>query len=163
MEDKFLCVMATYDAQTEKILSDLQEKLYVKGFVGQHTKGIPMHVTLGGFPVDEEEKVKKLVQKVAKEMKPFDVIFNHIGIFEGGKVLFVEPNTTRELIALKEGFGQDASWTPHTTLLIDEPPTINDAVPVVIENFKSFKGTIEGICLYEFWPTRFICSEKIGE
>ena len=37
---------------------------------------------------------------------------------------------------------------------------IQKALPYVAENFKSFKGRIESISLYEFWPIRFILEEK---
>jgi hypothetical protein len=46
MKDKFLCVMAGYDDNTENKLSDIQNKLYEKGFVGNHTKNLPQHITL---------------------------------------------------------------------------------------------------------------------
>ena len=83
MENKALYVLAGYDDRTEKYLSGIQEKLYAQGFSGVHTKGIPMHMTLGSFPCDKEGELKALVQKTAEEVSAFDVTFNHVGIFGG--------------------------------------------------------------------------------
>lgn len=38
MDNKFLCVMAGYDDNTEKHLAIIQKKLYEKDFVGTYTK-----------------------------------------------------------------------------------------------------------------------------
>lgn len=46
MENKFLCVMAGYDDETEKHLAGIQQKLYDVGVTGEHTKNIPQHITL---------------------------------------------------------------------------------------------------------------------
>ena len=46
MENKFLCVMAGYDDETEKHLAGIQQKLYDVGLTGEHTKNIPQHITL---------------------------------------------------------------------------------------------------------------------
>lgn len=160
MEDKFLCVMAGYDEPTEKELVALQRKLYDKGYVGEHTKGIPQHITLGTFEVSREREIKELVKAVSESTEAFHITFSHIGLFTGGKVLFIAPDMNRELLELKEKFGESRGWAPHTTMLIDEPEVIHKALPVVVENFKSFEGRIECIYLYEFWPTRFICTGR---
>ncbi len=41
MENKFLCLMAGYDDDTENYLAGIQKKLYAVGLTGQHTKHIP--------------------------------------------------------------------------------------------------------------------------
>lgn len=74
--------------------------------------------------------------------------------------MFIAPDTSRNLLDLKECFGSSYNWTPHTTLLIDKPEVINQAIPIITSDFISAEGYIEYIYLYEFWPTRFICSEK---
>ena len=50
MENKFLCVMAGYDDDTENYLAGIQKKLYAVGLTGQHTKNIPQHITLQTYP-----------------------------------------------------------------------------------------------------------------
>lgn len=156
-DDKILCVLAGYDLQTEKYLASIQQTLYDAGFVGTQTKDIFMHITLGTFsPSDEEMLIERM--KVAAESTSFELTFNHIGIFGGSKVLFVAPDPNRELFSLKEHFGFYDNWTPHTTLLIDEPETIFRAAPTVAEQFHAFLGRVTSLHLYEFWPTRQIFS-----
>ena len=158
MGDKFLCVMAGYDERTENHLAAIQNKLYEAGFVGTHTKNLPQHITLGTFPIEDEIRLASLVRRVAQKTKMFDITFNHIGVFGGSKVMFIAPDPNNSLLALKEQFGSSFNWTPHTTMLIDEPHTIVDALRIVAENFSAFQGTVQNIHLYEFWPTRHIIS-----
>lgn len=148
--------MAGYDDHTEHYLSGIQKKLYAVGLTGQHTKDIPQHITLQTYPTEQEGEVVQRLQKIAAETECFDVCFSHIGIFTGGKVLFIAPDKDTDLIALKERFGPSFDWTPHTTMLIDEPENIQKALPLVMQAFASFNGKVTSLHLYEFWPTRHI-------
>jgi 2'-5' RNA ligase len=150
--------MAGYDDNTERQLSEIQNKLYEEGFCGNHTKDLPQHITLGTFSVDKERELVNLVKKVAKETRNFDITFSHIGIFGGSEVLFIAPDTNYSLLKLKENFGEIFEWTPHTTMLIDNVENIFSALPIVSGNFSSFRGQVQNIHLYEFWPTRHILS-----
>ncbi len=156
--DKILCVLAGYDPQTEKVLADLQQSLYDRGFVGTQTKDIFMHITLGTFSPADEGMLIERMKAAANDFSPIDITFNHIGIFGGSRVLFAAPDSNAKLLALKERFGSSDNWTPHTTMLIDEPEVIFRAVPIAAESFKAFRGRIESLNLYEFWPTRGIFS-----
>ena len=156
MSDKALYILAGYDDKTEKYLSSIQNKLYEHGFIGTHTKNIPQHITLGSFSTDKESELKKLLQDLSKEMKSFEITFNHIGIFGGSKVLFVAPDTNYKLLELKERFGDSYDWTPHTTMIIDDPDTIFEALPLVMKEFTAFEGKVTSLHLYEFFPTRHI-------
>ena len=162
MADKFLCVMVGYDEATEAHLSSLQQRLYDAGFVGTHTKNIPQHATLGMADCKDEAQMIELVRRVAESTQPFDVTFNHIGIFGGGKVLFIAPDASHALLNLKECFGSSDNWTAHTTMLIDEPDAIRGALPVLQQEFSAFRGQFTHLHLYEFWPTRQILSVKLG-
>lgn len=154
---KILCVLAGYDPDTEQILSGIQRHLYNNGFTGSHTKDLLQHITLCTCsPDQEEELIKKMTQ--AAELPSFGVTFNHIGIFGGSKVLFIAPDPNLPLLQLREKFAPSENWTPHTTMLIDEPDTICRAVPFVSEKFSAFSGQVESLHLYEFWPTRHILS-----
>ena len=158
MSDKALYVMAGYDDKTEKYLANIQNKLYERGFIGTHTKNIPQHITLGSFSIDKKSELKNLLQELSKQIKPFEITFNHIGIFGGSKVLFVAPDTNQKLLDLKERFGDSYNWTPHTTMIIDNPDTICEALPFVMNEFTAFEGKITSLHLYEFFPTRHILS-----
>ena len=161
MADKALYVLAGYDESTEECLAGIQNKLYSLGFTGTHTKNIPQHITLGSFPAEQERELVELVQKTADEAAPFAVTFSHVGLFTGGKVLFIAPDATKELLALKERFGDSHGWAPHTTMLIDEPETVLQALPEVIRAFSSFGGKVTSLHLYEFFPARHILTVEL--
>lgn len=158
MEKKILCVMAGYDNDTERYLAALQNRLYEKGFLGTHTRNLPQHITLATFPVEKESELVDLVTQASHEIKPFAITFNHIGLFGGSKCLFVAPDPNDGLFRLQERFGKSHNWTPHTTMLIDEPEVVFAALPFLAEDFRAFHGLVQNIHLYEFWPTRHILS-----
>ena len=163
MPDKFLCVMAGFDAATEEKLTALQNTLYEKGFTGTQTKNIPMHLTLGTHPVEDEDWLLEIMQDVADESYDFEITFNHLGIFGGGKVLFASPDPLKELIELHSHCDfSDESWTPHATILIDEPSVILQALPHLLQRFTRFTGKIERLYLYEFFPARHIATFELG-
>ena len=163
MTDKALYILAGYDNATEQHLSSLQNELYKHGFSGQQTKNIPQHITLDSFPCEQEQELITRLQALATDTKEFPVTFSHIGIFSGSKVLFVAPDCSKELLELKEKFGSSEGWTPHTTMLIDEPETILQAAPILLERFSPFAGKVTALHLYEFWPTRHILSVALGK
>jgi 2'-5' RNA ligase len=164
MKDKFLCVMAQYDKETELKLKEIQKLLSNNGFVGKQTPNLPNHITLGSFDISQEELVKEKVRRVSEQVHGFDIKLNNIGLF-GLDVLFIAPSVNHELLNLHQYFNNDYAdgfgWTAHTTMLIDDHETIQKALPYVADNFRSFNGKIESISLYEFWPTRFILEEKL--
>ena len=165
MAEKYLYVMAGFDAETEAKLAELQNLLYENGFTGTQTKGIPFHLSLGSRPADEEneEWLLEIIHEVAEISFDFTVTFNHIGIFSGGKVLFAAPDPEMELLHLNGRFDfSDDSWTPHATLLIDEPSVILGALPIVLEKFKPFTARIDKLYLYEFFPSRHIATVELG-
>lgn len=164
MRDKFLCVMAQFDKETEEKLGRIYKELLEAGFVGNQTPNLPYHITLGTFELEKEDELKELLKKVASNTSKIQVSFNHIGLF-GMEVLFAAPSVSHELLNLQENFNSsyanDLNWAPHATIIIDKPEVIQMAIPIVAENFSSFEGYIESISLYEFWPTRFIVEEKL--
>lgn len=156
MADKALYILAGYDGETEARLSGIQNKLYECGFTGTQTKNIPMHITLGSFLTDKETELIALLERLSEETESFELVFSHIGIFAGARVMFIAPNTNEKLLALKNKFGEDPVWAPHTTMLIDEPEVIAEALPVVMSEFNTFGGRLTSLHLYEFFPTRHI-------
>ena len=161
--DKALYILAGYDSDTENHLSAMQNELYEKGFSGQQTKNIPQHITLGSFPVEMEAELIDRLHVLSKETKSFELTLNHIGIFGGSRVLFVAPDINKELLELKEMFGKSRGWTPHTTMLIDEPEIIMRAAPVILNRFAPFSGKVTALHLYEFWPTRHILTVDLSD
>lgn len=160
MADKLLYILAGYDDKTSARLESIQNKLYECGFTGTHTKNIPLHITLGSFPTGKEKEIElaQLIQTLADKISPFEITFNSISIFDNERVLFVAPDTNEKLLKLKEIFGDSYNWTAHTTMIIDEPDVILKALPIVLNEFTAFSGSITSLHLYEFFPTRHILS-----
>ena len=115
MENKFLCLMAGYDDDTENYLAGIQKKLYAAGLTGQHTKDIPQHITLQTYPPEQEAEVVQMVKKIAAETEPFKVCFAHIGIFTGGKVLFIA--TGALLSTVSSGQGESIPCISHAVVI----------------------------------------------
>jgi len=160
MQDKSLYLIAEFDDNTQSILSGYYEVLQQNGFVGNQTKNIPYHFTLGNYKDEFEIELEDRLHKICSETDHFDINLSHIGLF-GLDVLFIEPNMNFELLALQQKFFPDCgkgyyNWTAHATLLIDKPEVILKALPIVSDSFKPFKARIESVSLYEFFPKRFI-------
>ena len=166
MDNRSLYILAGYDDKTEKILSGIQNKLYESGFDGFQTRNIPMHISLGSYDTGCEEELKSRLKKTAEEQKEFEVTFTHIGLFRlpANDVLFIAPEVNKEMLQLKDGFwdnNDQFTWSAHSTLLIDKPEKIFSAMPIVLDEFKSFSGCVEKLYLYEFWPTRHILTVQL--
>lgn len=150
--DKFLCVLGIYDEGTQRSLREYQDAVLAMGFTGRQTMGIPFHVTLGTFGADRRQELEDKLHGL--ETRPFEVYFNHMGMFEGQQVLFLSPDVDGELLALKEAFNGERGWTAHTTMLIDDRENTLKAMELLGERFRRFTGRIERVELYEFFPAR---------
>ena len=135
-------------------MSEWYSVLNKAGFTGNQTPGLPYHISLASFPLDEERKAAELVQKVSEEYPAISVHISHIGIFSPGRVLFGAPELNTGLMRLHDACDKNADsnhpWTPHVTMLIDEPETISRAVPLFISVFSPFVGTITRLHLCAF-------------
>ena len=162
MAEQFLVLMADLDDATQARMSAWYSALNEAGFTGTQTPGLPYHISLGSFPLDQEQAVVERIQKIAKEFKEVPVHLSHIGIFAPGRVLFCAPERTPMLDALHDACGEaedpEHPWTPHATVFIDEPETVCEAVPVFMRSFQPFKAKITRLHLCAFWPTREILS-----
>ena len=162
MAEQFLTLMGELDADSQARMSGWYEELTKAGFTGTQTPGLPYHFSLSTFPVENEREAVELTQKVAAAFQPVPVLLSHIGIFPGGKVVFAAPERNAELDALHDAC-QDPNvpWTPHATILIDEPETVCAALPVLVKSFRPFTATITRLHLCAFWPTREILSVEL--
>ena len=159
--------MADLDEESQKLMSGWYDTLKEAGFTGTQTPGLPYHISLATFPLEKEEEAVALMQKVAEEYAPVPVHISHVGLFAGGKVLFGAPDMSPELTTLHEACAKETvqqyPWTPHATLLIDEPETVYAAVPVLMKSFYPFVGKINRLHLCAFWPTREIATVELKE
>ena len=162
MAEKFLTLMADLDEEAQARMSGWYHSLREAGFTGIQTPGLPYHISLSVFPPDQEKEAAEIARKAAAEYAPVPVFFSHIGMFSGGKVLFAGLEKDAELAALREACSSDVSqqlpWTPHATILIDEPETVHAALPVFVKSFIPFTARITRLHLCAFWPTREIGS-----
>lgn len=167
MAEQFLTLMADLDTESQKRLSGWYEELKAAGFTGTQTPGLPYHISLSTFPLELEEEAKQITLKAAAAAAPVDVHFSHIGLFAGGRILFAAPERNSGLDRLQEACRYDRPqqypWTPHTTILIDEPDTVHAALPVFVRSFAPFVGRIVRLHLCAFWPTREILSVDLTE
>ena len=162
MAEQFLTLMADLDDEAQALLSGWYHSLRETGFTGVQTPGLPYHISLSTFPLEQEEEAAGIAGKAAASFAPVPVYISHIGMFAGGKILFAAPEKDAKLTALQEACRSSAPqqypWTPHTTILIDEPETIHAALPVFVKSFVPFSTRVTRLHLCAFWPTREIGS-----
>lgn len=164
MTEEFLTLMADLDETSQKRLSEWYGALKEAGFVGTQTPGLPYHISLATFPLERESEIVGLMKKAAAEFPAVPVHISHIGMFAGGRVLFAAPERNAWLDALHDACETDKErvWTPHVTLLIDEPEAVCSALPLFVRSFYPFVGHIVRLHLCAFWPTREIASVELG-
>ena len=166
MQEKSLYVLAVFDENTQNLLAGYYRILRQNGFVGNQTKDIPYHFTLGSYSIDRERQVSDEMDKICAETACMDIGLSHIGLF-GLSVLFIAPNMNFELLGLQKAFFPDCGhgvhpWTAHATVLVDEPEMVVKALPIVAENFTRLQAKIESVSLYEFFPARFIKEVRLN-
>lgn len=108
------------------------------------------------------------MRRHAKEFSAIPVHIGHIGIFAGGKVLFAAPDMNPPgLLSLREAIRVESRdtfpWTPHVTILQDDPETICKALSVLLESFHPALAEISRLHLCAFWPAREILSVALRE
>lgn len=162
MAEQFLTLMADLDDDAQERMSGWYQSLHEAGFTGVQTAGLPYHISMATFPPDREKEAEAIARKAAASFAPVPVHISHIGMFAGGKILFGAPEKDAGLTALHEACRSESPqqypWTPHTTILIDEPETVYAAMPVFVKSFVPFTATIVRLHLCAFWPTREIGS-----
>ena len=162
MAEQFLTLMADLDDEAQERMSGWYDSLREAGFTGIQTPGLPYHISLSTFPLEQEKEAAEIARKAAAEFAPVPVHLSHIGMFSGGKVLFAGPEKSAEMAALQEACRSNAPqqypWTPHATVLMDEPETVHAALPVFVKSFVPVMARIVRLHLCAFWPTREIGS-----
>lgn len=165
MAEQFLTLMADLDNASQAIMSEWYKNLKDAGFIGTQTPNLPFHISIATFPLEKEQEAVEVTRKVSGEFTQMPVYISHIGVFAPGKVLFGAPERNNELDLLHNASDTDPDqqrpWTPHVTLLIDEPAKICEAMPVVLKSFYPFVAQITRLHLCAFWPTREILSVEL--
>ena len=146
MAEQFLVLMAELDGASQARMSAWYDELREAGFTGTQTPGLPYHISLASFPTEKEREAALLTGDYAK-------------------LLFGGPEKDAMLTALHDACAseepQKGPWTPHVTLLIDEPETVCKALPVLVKSFSPFIAKIVRLRLCAFWPTREIAVREL--
>ncbi len=164
MAEEFLTLMADLDGDSQARMSAWYGALREAGFTGRQTPGLPYHISMASFPLDKEREAVEIMQKAAAAFSAVPVHISHMGLFAGGRVLFCAPERNPRLDALHaacEKYPSQYPWTPHATVLIDEPDAVCAALPVLVKGFYPFAGTVERLHLCAFWPKREIASAEL--
>ena len=166
MAEQFLTLMADLDEESQARMNEWYQRLREAGFTGTQTPGLSYHISMATFPLDQEETAVEITRRSAAEFAPVPVHISHIGMFAGGRILFGGPEKDAGLTSLREACKpltpEKHPWTPHVTILIDEPETIHAALPFFVKSFVPFVGTITRLHLCAFWPTREIMTVKLS-
>ncbi len=165
MAAQFLTLMADLGEDAQQRLSGWYASLAQAGFWGTQTPRLPYHISVGKFPLVQEEAVLARMKQVSSQFARIPLHISHIGLFAGGKVLFCAPERTPQLDALHDAclgnMPQAHPWTPHVSLLQDEPEAICAALPIPLQSFCPFLGDIVRLHLCAFWPAREIASMEL--
>ena len=165
MAESFLTLMADYCEEDQQRISVWYDALQTAGFTGTQTPGLNHHISLATFPLEQEAEAIALTKRVAAEYGCVNADIRHVGVFPGGKVLFAAPDMSPELVALQQACSNGPvngyPWTPHTTMLIDTPERIGEALPVLMAAFTPIRAKITHLHLCAFWPTREILTIKL--
>ena len=165
MAEEFLTLMADLDDDAQARMSAWYDALKEAGFTGKQTPGLPFHISLATFPLEKEREAVEIMKKAGSEFSPVPVHISHMGLFAGGGVLFCAPERNPGLDALHaacEKYPSKYPWTPHATLLIDEPDNVCAALPVLVKHFSPFIASITRLHLCAFWPKREIASAELN-
>ena len=166
MAEEFLTLMADLDDESQLIMNGWYEKLQAEGFSGEQTSGLPFHISLACFSLDKEQEALEEMKALANRFSELPVHISHIGLFAGGRVLFAAPDMNPSgLLQLRQAIKTEACerfpWTPHCTIMIDDAPIIQKALPVLLENFHPFMCKITKLHLCAFWPSREIATQSL--
>ena len=153
--------IAKFDTETQRRMSGYYDCLRMEGLIGQQTKGVPYHFTLGEHSKDADEAalIAQLEEICAKTPR-VEFCMGHMGMFDL-RVLFLAPNMNFELLQLRQSFfpgsGSGAHpWAAHATVLLDAAENIQRAIPLLADRFEPFRARVDSVALWEFFPTRLI-------
>ena len=164
MDQEFLTVMGVLEDEAQRILSDWQRAVLACGLKGTQTMGIPFHVTLGSYPVQDEAILLKEMKRAAGEFAAVPLTLDCVDTF-GDRVLFIKPQVPQALLALHRRF--DCSfpyghpWEPHVTVFCGEEEQVRQARSMLESLFYPFQTRLTALELGRFFPPRFILREPL--
>jgi 2'-5' RNA ligase len=158
--DKYLCILAELDDDAQNTLQMYEELISKNGITNNLTKGLPYHITLNTYSVENEDYLKKLMDEVKNRFKQINVVYTSFGLF-GLNVIYLNPAMNMQLIELYEFVKERNNakfnvFAAHTTLFIGEPENTLKLLPIFVERASKINGNLKYISLYEFFPAKII-------
>ncbi|MDE5592515.1 MAG: 2'-5' RNA ligase family protein [Clostridiales bacterium] len=163
-QEKFLTVFAVFDDETQQKLKALQDSVLSLGNKGTQTMGIPFHISLGSFKVEEECELKARIKEACSQRSEFEIRLNKVNHFNN-RVLFIEPEDNINLRCLHDlfdgNYADGFDWHAHATVFCGSEQQVIEAKRHLNDIFKPIQAKIVGIQMGEFFPTRMIIEEKL--
>lgn len=158
--DKYLCILAELDENTQDKLQIYKKIISETGFTNKQIDGVPYHITLNTYSVEHEEYLNKFLDEINNKFKQIDVVYTSLGLF-GLKIIYLNPAMNMKLIELYD-FTKEKNnskfnvFAAHTTLFIGEPENTLKLLPIFTEKAFKISGKLKYISLYEFFPAKLI-------
>lgn len=164
IQEKFLTVFAVFDDDTQQKLKALQDSVLSLGHKGTQTMGIPFHISLGSFKIEDERELIARIKEVCAQHFEFNINLDKVNHFNN-RVLFIEPSENKNLRSLHElfdnNFADGFPWHAHATIFCGSEEQVMEAKQCLNDSFKPIKAKIVGIQMGEFFPTRMIIKQKL--
>lgn len=160
-KEKFITVMAVFDDKTQGLMEELQNDLERCYGTDTKTKGIPFHITLGSYPVEQTKVIVSRIKETAEGTESFEVRFTGLNHF-GNLVRYLEPECSENLLELHRSFDSDYAngfneWKPHVTVYRHAVSTeIELSADLDCKVKEMTTGRIVAIELGEFFPAKHI-------
>jgi len=164
-EEKTLCVMGTFEAETQTRFEAIKAKIRGSGC---EVDGQPPHVTFGIYSGVSRAEMVRYIEDIAEGFHKTKLFFGHVGVFPETQVLFVAPSVTQELLDMHATIHahfdnfcfdknclyslQGGKWIPHITLATPKNCQPQDVLAIILDEFAPFEGEITHIKITEQEP-----------
>lgn len=151
-----LCVMGTFDDETNQEVYKIKEKLKEQGI--SVDDGYEPHITFGIYTGVDEESLIRWVGNVSKQHKRIQICFNHFGFFPDARLCFLAPSSSYGLLELHSVIHEkydsccmdkgclysleQKNWTPHMTIALVNQGQEESVLSILWENFSPFTAEL---------------------
>lgn len=164
-KEKFITVMAILDGESQKKFQELNEIMRQEcGEKDGKTQGIPYHISLGSYAVEDTEEIVERMKQVCKQTKGFPIEFKGLQLLNK-RIYIMKPEINDNLMDLHLHFDSDYAnnypeWLPHATVYISEEDMEFKLCWNILSRMQKMRNArIVGIELGEFFPAKFITRE----
>jgi 2'-5' RNA ligase len=164
-DEKTLCVMGTFDAETERRFEAIKAKIRLPGCEVDEQ---PPHLTFGIYSGVDRAEMIRYIEEVAGNLSKTQLFFGLVGVFPESEVLFAAPSVTQELLDMHATIHtryddfcfdknclyslQGGKWIPHITLATPRNCQPQDVLAIILEEFTPFEGEITHLRITEQEP-----------